>query len=295
MQLAEKPTNQDLQDLTQINRAPELSQIGEGTSESLSSVAHDARNMVTALGLYCDLLDEPGVLLPAFRHYGSELKMLASASRRLVDKLARLDGEVGAAGEPVADSAFNFCPTLPESKLDAPQTPKHWVAIPPTLIRDLAWELQSNRNLLAALAGPAIAVSVDTEGGAYPVGLTSEDLTRILVNMVKNAVEAMPDGGRLHLTLREGPTAPGDNPMLILNIEDNGPGIPLDAFERIFEPGYSTHSKDAHGKDGWQADHRGLGLAITRSIILAAGGTIHAANRDPLGACFQIELPARTT
>src|ERR1035437_1721568 len=59
--------------------------------ESLAQVAHDARNMVTALGLYCDLLEEPGVLGAPFRHYGSELRLVATASRRLVEKLVALD------------------------------------------------------------------------------------------------------------------------------------------------------------------------------------------------------------
>jgi signal transduction histidine kinase len=45
-----------------------------GEGDSLAAVAHDARNMVTALELYCDLLEEPGVLTPAFHHYASELK-----------------------------------------------------------------------------------------------------------------------------------------------------------------------------------------------------------------------------
>ena len=59
--------------------------------ESLAEVAHDARNMVTALGLYCDLLEEPGVLATQFLHYGSELRLVAAASRRLVEKLVALD------------------------------------------------------------------------------------------------------------------------------------------------------------------------------------------------------------
>ena len=59
--------------------------------ESLAEVAHDARNMVTALGLYCDLLEEPGVLAQPFLHYGSELRLVATASRRLVEKLVALD------------------------------------------------------------------------------------------------------------------------------------------------------------------------------------------------------------
>ncbi len=59
--------------------------------ESLGELAHDARNMVTALSLYCDLLEEPGVLAASHRHYGSELRLLADASRRLVEKLSLLD------------------------------------------------------------------------------------------------------------------------------------------------------------------------------------------------------------
>ena len=55
--------------------------------ETLSEVAHDARNMVTALGLYCDLLEEPGVLATPFMHYGHELRLVAAASRRLVEKI----------------------------------------------------------------------------------------------------------------------------------------------------------------------------------------------------------------
>jgi hypothetical protein len=57
---------------------------------SLAEVAHDARNLVTALGLYCELLQEPGVLATPYLHYGKELGMLAAASRSLADKLAAL-------------------------------------------------------------------------------------------------------------------------------------------------------------------------------------------------------------
>jgi signal transduction histidine kinase len=115
------------------------------------------------------------------------------------------------------------------------------------------------------------------------------------VNLVKNSVEAMPSGGRIRLILRESLAEPGVEPSLTLNVEDNGPGIPREALESIFEPGYTTRSKAdaANGKAGWRCEHRGLGLSITRSIVEAAGGRIQAANRDPSGTCFQIELPVR--
>ena len=56
-------------------------------SETVAEIAHDARNMVTALELYCDLLQQPGVLAEPFVHYGGELRLVSAASRRLVEKL----------------------------------------------------------------------------------------------------------------------------------------------------------------------------------------------------------------
>jgi two-component system, OmpR family, sensor histidine kinase ChvG len=124
------------------------------------------------------------------------------------------------------------------------------------------------------------------------VRFTGEDLTRILVNLVKNASEAMPSGGRIRIGLRERPSVAGTAACLDLTIEDNGPGIPEAALEKIFNSGYTTRAGNEPG-NGWPLTHRGLGLAITRSIVEAAGGRIFAANRDQGGARFEIELPVR--
>ena len=59
--------------------------------QEVAEIAHDARNMVTALDLYCDLLQEPGVLASPFSHYCGELRLVAAASRRLIDKLMSID------------------------------------------------------------------------------------------------------------------------------------------------------------------------------------------------------------
>jgi signal transduction histidine kinase len=266
---------------------------------SLAEVAHEARNMVAALGLYCDLLEVPGVLTAAHQHYGSELQMVAAASRRLVDRLMALGGRENAGvthDGKIAQTAQIETPlSMPKAAGNKPKTAKYWDQLAPALIGDFSWELQTNRNLLAALAGPAIKVTLDAVGGALPVRLNSEDLTRMLVNLTKNAADAMPDGGRIQLILRECPASPREEHRIVLNFEDSGVGIPAHSLERIFEPGYTTRSKTGCAGESWQAEHRGLGLSITRSIIQSAGGQIRAANRDPLGACFQIELPVRTS
>jgi signal transduction histidine kinase len=259
--------------------------------EKLADVAHDARNMVTALACYCDLLEAPGVLSEPYQHYGNELKVVAAASRRLIDKLLALDrAENGAA---IVDAAAALTGSAFVSPIHSTRTEQHGSGFIPKLVNDFAWEVQMNRNLLAALAGPSISLVMDTATGALPVQMTGEDLTRILVNLVKNAVEAMPAGGRIRIITREIPTAPGEGTRVVLNVEDNGPGIPLNALERIFDPGYTTRSSETEGYGAWNPQHHGLGLSITRNIVETAGGTIHAANRDPLGTCFQIELPAR--
>jgi signal transduction histidine kinase len=123
--------------------------------------------------------------------------------------------------------------------------------------------------------------------------MTSEDLTRILVNLARNAAEAMSSVGRIHISLRESNGEPENSPWVTINVEDNGPGLSEQVLEKIFEPDPATRAGEPMA-GGWPMAHRGLGLSITRSIVEAAGGMIHAANRDPVGACFQIELPVRS-
>jgi signal transduction histidine kinase len=285
-----------------------------GPGETLSEVAHDARNMVTALGLYCDLLEEPGVLATPFMHYGHELRLVAAASRRLVEKIVMLDAQTGAesaagAAAPRIDLASSVSEAATgEAEEEASpicgrpygrhfggvtNPTRRWDLLPAVPVANLAAELLANRNLLAALAGPSIALTVDAEGGAQPVRLTGEDLTRVLVNLVKNSTEAMPTGGRIHLSLREQPAARGAAASLLLTVEDNGPGIKAASLETIFASGYTSHGMCEGSNGNWNLSHRGLGLTISRSIVEGAGGRITAGNREQGGARFSIELPLR--
>ena len=167
----------------------------------------------------------------------------------------------------------------------------------PKLIDDFAWELQMNRNLLAALAGPSITLTVDTPSGALPVQMNCEDLTRASTGepCEEWQLRQCRAGGRIRLTTSEVPTRPDENSYVLLNIEDNGPGIPC-----VTRRGYSMRviplvPLETDGLRNVESRSTMVwGSPITRSIVERGGGRIHAANHaDPLGTCFQIELPAR--
>ena len=260
--------------------------------DSLGELAHDARNMVTALGLYCDLLEEPGVLAPAHRHYSSELRLLSEASRCLVEKLSHLDTreeEDRPSGRTLPSRQGRLFAETAES---AP-----WNAFSPEplsggLIDDFREELLSCAGLLAAIPGPSVAVSVVAEGGAWPVRMSGENLIRALVNLVKNSAESIGGAGSIELCLSERRDEAGAVRGVVLSVEDTGGGIPADLEEKIFEHGFTTRA--ATPVAGWPSGHRGVGLAITRSIVEAAGGSIQAGNRgEGGGARFVLELPVR--
>ena len=119
MQQIEQTTRSDGNERRRVEAVVETLATLRSQGESLAEVAHDARNMVTALGLYCDLLEEPGVLATQFLHYGSELRLVAAASRRLVEKLVALDRRQRSSSRFPSSPREFTCdgPRNPESKL----------------------------------------------------------------------------------------------------------------------------------------------------------------------------------
>jgi len=247
--------------------------------DSLAELAHDARNMVTALSLYCDLLEEPGVLAAPHHHYATELRLVAEGSRRLVEKLSLLDRIQSAGAVPgrIADRQGRLFTGYSENEPAANPADAR-------LIDDLREEVLASQNLLAAIAGPAIRVTVSAEGGALPVAMTGENLIRVLVNLVRNSAEAIAGPGAIELTLKDRYDPGGAVRFVVLAVDDSGGGIPDQSRDKVFEPGFTTHA-ERPGR------HRGLGLSITRSLVEAAGGRITAGNHQPHGARFLIELP----
>jgi two-component system sensor histidine kinase HydH len=100
-------------------------------------------------------------------------------------------------------------------------------------------------------------------------------LCSVLVNLFINALDAMPQGGRLEVDLSD---APRMGPLL--TVADTGKGISPTVLERLFTPFSST-----------KATGSGLGLSICKRVVEEHGGRISAVNRPQGGACFTISLP----
>ncbi len=112
-----------------------------------------------------------------------------------------------------------------------------------------------------------IADDVDVDLGRF---------TRMLMNLVKNAVEAMPKGGILRLGLRQ------EGHRVIFRIGDTGCGIPAEMLEKIFEPFVSF------GK----SKGTGLGMAIAKSVAESHGGQISVESKIGIGTTIEVSLPA---
>jgi two-component system sensor histidine kinase FlrB len=118
-------------------------------------------------------------------------------------------------------------------------------------------------------------------------------LEQVLLNLVLNAIRAMPGGGWIELAGRvvkndkneknEKNNRSGSNGQVVtLTVSDTGPGISPEHLARIFEPGFST-----------RAGSPGLGLAVCRKIVGQHGGTITAASPPGCGAAFTLTFPLR--
>ena len=130
----------------------------------------------------------------------------------------------------------------------------------------------------ARMRGLNYEVELLAEPAHYTMGNASE-LREVFVNLIVNAVDAMPAGGHLSISC-----AREEDDRLRLRFKDTGMGIPEDVRERIFEPFFTT--KGAHGT--------GLGLAVSYGIIERHHGMISVESEIGYGTTFEIDLPAAT-
>lgn len=119
-----------------------------------------------------------------------------------------------------------------------------------------------------------ITVGVDVDPALPTVDIDESQIRQAVLNLVINAIQAMPGGGRLSLGVRR----VGDKASL--TVEDTGPGLDTETISRVFEPFYTTRNEGT-----------GLGLSIAFQIVNGHGGDLRAENVEGGGARFSMVLP----
>lgn len=159
------------------------------------------------------------------------------------------------------------------------------------VVFDLGEDLREMEPILRRLLGADIRLSVGTEGAPARVRADRSQIERVVLNLVVNARDAMPDGGALRISLERRPldretaereTAGDPGPFIVLEVADTGVAMEPDVLERIFEPFFST-------KDTSQGT--GLGLATTYGIVRQSGGFLTVTSERGRGSCFRVHLP----
>lgn len=126
---------------------------------------------------------------------------------------------------------------------------------------------------------PDITLDVRLSGNLPEIPIDDEQLGRVFVNLIENAVEAFGDSAKeKRIDVRTRFDAARD--LIVAEVSDNGNGIPPSDLPKIFQPYFSTKGRGT-----------GLGLAIVRRIIVEHKGRIFAAANSTGGAKFTIELP----
>jgi signal transduction histidine kinase len=125
-----------------------------------------------------------------------------------------------------------------------------------------------------------VTLGMSLPGELPPVLVDPGHLQQVLINLLTNAIEATPTGGRVVVT--GAPCADDGRPGVALEVRDTGSGIPEDVLPRIFDPFFSTKP----AREG-----AGLGLAICRDLVRSNGSDIQVASTPGQGTTFTVWMP----
>jgi signal transduction histidine kinase len=244
-------TLRDLESMMQLGQELEISRRLAAIGRLTAGVGHEVKNPINAMVVHLELLRS--------KLAGANSEALAGAQRHvdiLSGEMQRLDRVV----QTLADFSRPMDLKLREQDLRQ---------VLDAVIELTAAEMEEN----------GVLVLVDEPNEPLMVRVDAELVRQALLNLLLNAMQAMPQGGKLRLTLRR------DHQFAVVEITDEGEGIPPEILPRIFELYFTTKPKGS-----------GIGLAMTYRILQMHGGALDVrSNATPLaadrGTTFTLRLP----
>jgi PAS domain S-box-containing protein len=229
----------------------------EAVGRLAGGVAHDFNNLLTVILTHCGFLLSD---LPQRTQQHDDASDIQAAARRAADLTQRL-------------LAFSRQQVLTPTVLDLN-----------SVLRDL-------ESMLVSLLGEGIELEIRLHEGAVRLRADRTQLEQIVLNLVVNARDAMPQGGRLQIVtaqvhlgsdyVRTHPEA-REGMHVALGVRDTGVGMSEDVLARIFEPFFTTKE---------QGKGTGLGLSTVYGIVKQSGGSIHVESRVGFGTTFEVFFP----
>jgi two-component system cell cycle sensor histidine kinase/response regulator CckA len=238
-----------------LARAQRLEAIGRLTG----GIAHDFNNLLTVIQGNAQILVELRELTGDAYDEAAEILRAADTARAVVRQLLTFTGR---ARQPVGPV-------------------------------DVNGHVENLRGIVQRLLDSRTTVEFELDGGLPPVTLEEGQIEQVVINLLLNAREAMPAGGRIEVQTRlaaidepgvelpGGRLAPGR--YVAVTVKDSGRGMDAETFRRLFEPFFTT--REASGGTG-------LGLATVHAIVRQARGSVDVVSAPGRGAAFTIYLPA---
>jgi two-component system phosphate regulon sensor histidine kinase PhoR len=235
-----------------IHDSTESARYQELRKEFVANVSHELRTPLTIIRGFVETLED-GALADTERAH-EFLGLISKHSRQLANLVENL---------------------LDLSRLESPQA----------LRRQIRFDLGAVVHRVVDLQSPTArkkSQSLRLEAGLLPPILGDpEYLERAVSNLVDNAVKYTPEGGTIRVLTR------ADNGHVVVEVTDNGIGIPEADLSRVFERFYRVDKSRSRDMGG-----TGLGLAIVKHVVQSHGGTIEASSRLGKGTTFRMTLPA---
>ena len=258
MDVTERKVAEETRDrLTMVEEQLRQSQKMEAVGRLAGGVAHDFNNLLTAISGYSDLLLHR---LPEY----STLRRDVEEIRKAGDRAAALTRQL---------LAFSRRQVL---------QPK---------VLDLNIVVAKMGQMLRRLVGENIELSIDASPSLSRVKADPGQIEQVIVNLVVNARDAMPDGGRITIATADADLSPSyaaahpevvPGPHVLLSVADTGQGMSVEVQAHLFEPFFTTKER---GKG------TGLGLATVYGIVQQSGGHIRVNSAPERGSTFLMYLP----